>query len=209
MAYSDFTMRRVVQELGVETVNIRGYFATIPPVLPSTRLGELLSEQIPLAVAVNTEKARSEWIIAPILAEIRRLFPNEISLFSGVDFEAEKSLGLSGYCDFLISLSPEQYFVRAPIIAVVEAKNENLINGLGQCIAEMVGGQKFNARAENIDTAKPENARVILYGTVTTGTNWMFLKLEGTKVTIDVQEYALDTSAQVLGILSAMVRGNV
>ncbi|MEG3979123.1 hypothetical protein QT970_31610, partial [Microcoleus sp. herbarium8] len=34
--------------------------------------------------------------------------------------------GLSGYCDFLISRSPEQLVIESPVIALVEAKNDNI-----------------------------------------------------------------------------------
>jgi transketolase C-terminal domain/subunit len=54
---------------------------------------------------------------------------------------------------------------------IVEAKNENIKGGLGQCVAEMVAAQIFNEREANaIDT---------IYGAVTTGEIWKFLKLGG------------------------------
>ena len=123
---------------------------------------------LPLATAINTEKSRSEFLIAPILAELRRLANYQISLFSGTEFNVDKEKGLVGYCDYLISFSKEQYFVRSPIMAIVEAKNENIKNGLGQCIAEMIAAQRFNEQEGNEIT---EN-----YGVITSGTIWKFLK---------------------------------
>ncbi|GCL35647.1 MAG: hypothetical protein ACKO9I_12000 [Sphaerospermopsis kisseleviana] len=51
--------------------------------------------------------------------------------------------------------------INAPVILVVEAKNENIKGGLGQCIAEMYAAKLFNEREENEITE--------IYGVVTTG----------------------------------------
>jgi len=85
-------------------------------------------------------------LIAPILTEVRRQVNYQISLFSGTDFNVDLEKGLIGYCDFLLSASKEQFFISAPVITIVEAKNENIIGGLGQCVAEMVAAQIFNQR---------------------------------------------------------------
>jgi hypothetical protein len=77
-----------------------------------------------LALAINTEKSRSEMIAAPILLEFRDLAVPSISLFSGRPFNVDKEKGLTGVCDFIISRSPEQLFIKAPVIVVAEAKNE-------------------------------------------------------------------------------------
>ena len=106
-------------------------------------------------------------IIAPILLELRRQLNYQISLFSGVDFNVDSERGLNGVCDFLVSRSKEQLFVRAPVITIVEAKNENLKPGFGQCVAEMLAGQLFNEREGN--------AIKTIYGGVTIGTVWRFL----------------------------------
>lgn len=107
--------------------------------LMSLRAGELLEEilreNLPIALASNTEKARSELIIAPILVELRRKLERKISLFSGINFTVEPELGLNGNCDFIISLSEEILFMTAPVITLVEAKKEDLNAGLGQCVA--------------------------------------------------------------------------
>jgi len=83
-------------------------------------------------------------IIYPILQEVRRIFNNQISLFSGRDFTVDTSKGLNGYIDYLISRSQEQLEIEAPVVVVGEAKPDNLNEGLGQCIAEMIAAQIFN-----------------------------------------------------------------
>jgi hypothetical protein len=106
-------------------------------------------------------------IIAPILVELKKCFLNQISLFSGVTFNVDANQNLTGICDFLISKSSEQLFITAPVIILVEAKNDNLKSGLGQCIAEMLAAQLFNEREGN-------NIKVI-YGSVTTGSTWKLI----------------------------------
>ncbi|WP_321161611.1 hypothetical protein [Lyngbya sp. CCAP 1446/10] len=56
---------------------------------------------LPLALEINSDKARSELIIAPILVEIKKRLPERMSLFSGREFNVDPARGLSGYCDFL------------------------------------------------------------------------------------------------------------
>ncbi|MEM1395204.1 MAG: hypothetical protein AAGG00_18315 [Cyanobacteria bacterium P01_H01_bin.150] len=164
---------------------------------PSPYIAEFLNKNLQLAIALNTEKARSELIICPLLLAVKEALNNEISLFSGEEFNVEAETGLTGICDFILSLSKEQLFVKAPVAMLVEAKKENLKIGLGQCIAEMVAAQKFNQKAKNsIHT---------IYGTVTTGTFWRFLKLEADTVTIDLTEYPLPPIEPIFNQLIYMV----
>ncbi|MFM8330363.1 MAG: hypothetical protein ACKN9T_01605 [Candidatus Methylumidiphilus sp.] len=199
MPYSDFDLRTVKQALGVRIVEREGVFAGIDGVDISATLADMLAETIPLARAINTEKARSELIISLLVVEVRKLLGHRISLFSGIEFNVDKTQGLNGLCDFIISASAEQLMLSSPIIAVVEAKNENIIGGLGQCIAEMVAAGMFNAAENNHDIKK-------LYGAVTTGTAWKFLRMERLEVVIDLDEYMIDNPQKIIGIFLAMLR---
>ncbi len=137
MPYGEFSIEEVKARFQLRIAEAEEYFAGIPPVEVSDFLARMLAENIPLAVAVSTEKARSELIIAPVLLEARRQVQRRVSLFSGVEFTVDPSQGLNGTCDYLLSLSPEQLTIEAPVVTVVEAKNDNLKSGLGQCMAEM------------------------------------------------------------------------
>jgi hypothetical protein len=88
-----------------------------------------------LATAINTEKARSELIIAPVLLEVRRMLNFQIGFFSGSEFNVDLQAGLSGYCDYILTASKESYEIRTPVVTLAEAKNESIKSGLGQCIA--------------------------------------------------------------------------
>ena len=129
------------------------------------------------------------------MAEIKQKNANKISLFSGLEFNVDLERGLNGFCDFIMSLSPQQLLIEAPVVTLVEAKNDNLKSGLAQCIAEMVGAQIFNQREGNEITK--------IYGAVTNGTNWQFLELESQTVVIDLDEYYLNNLPKLLGILSS------
>ena len=200
MSYSDFDLKKVKQTLGVNLIEQQNLFCNIEAIIISDYLKETLNENIPLARAINTEKARSELIISNMLVELRKLLKHKISLFSGIEFNVDKQKGLCGFCDFIISASQEQLILNSPIIAVVEAKNENIIAGLGQCIAEMVAAKLFN----ELENEVIKN----IYGVVTTGTTWKFLKMQGVNVYIDLDDYPIETPDKILGILLAMVKQN-
>ena len=146
MGFSNFTLRDVVRQFCLVTSEVPDLFADARDVEPSPLMRSILGEYTPLALAINTEKARSELLIAPILVEVRSHLSHRISLFSGVEFVADAAQGLTGYCDFLLARSAEQQFLTSPLLMVVEAKNENLKSGLGQCAATMVGARLFNQR---------------------------------------------------------------
>ncbi|MBD2203737.1 hypothetical protein H6G33_21305 [Calothrix sp. FACHB-1219] len=198
MPYSQFTIEKVKQDFHLTTVEgVRFFPDSLQPIQPSPRLQAIL-EDLPWAIAVDTEKARSEVIINPVLLEVRRILKASISVFSGEEFNVDASIGLNGVCDFLISRSPEQLTVEAPAIVIVEAKKSDLKSGIGQCMAEMVAAQKFNEAKGQSITA--------VYGTVSSGTQWRFLKLEGQTVTIDLTDYPLPPLETVLSFLVWMVK---
>ena len=197
MAYSNFTLESVVAEFQLEKIESAGIFSEIESVTPSKDLMTVLAKKNPLTVAIGTEKARSELIVADVLVELREQFKQRISLFSGIDFSVDAEKGLTGVCDFLVSLSPGQLFLEAPVIALVEAKNAEPKLGLGQCVAEMLAAQRFNAEKGN------PIPRV--YGATTSGTEWQFLKLEKQKLHIDIADYQITQCDKILGILSSMV----
>ena len=197
MAYSNFTLETVRKDFQLETVQSIGIFSNMEPVSPSELLATVLAKKVPIATAIGTEKARSELIVADVLFELLEHFSQRISLFSGIEFNVDTEEGLTGICDFLISRSPDQLSLEAPVVILVEAKKEDLTAGLGQCIAEMIAAQRFNAEKEN------DIPRV--YGATTSGTDWRFLKLEGQKLHIDIAVYQITQCDKILGILTSMV----
>lgn len=197
MAYSNWTLETVKAAFDLEEVNTAGIFSDVAPIAPSAHLAMTLERNVPLAFAMGTEKAKSELIISVLLVELWEHFNRTISFFSGIDFNIDVENGLTGVCDFLVSLSPTQFHLEAPVIILVEAKRDNLTIGLGQCVAEMVAAQRFNAEKEN-DIPR-------IYGATTSGIDWIFLKLAGKKLHLDMAAYTIERCDRILGILAAMV----
>ncbi len=140
-------------------------------------------------------------IITPILLEVRRRANYPISLFLGTDFNVDAEKGLTGYCDFIISRSKEQLTNNVPVVVIIEAKNENIKGGLGQCAAAMLAAQLFNQQEGN-EIRK-------IYGAVTAGDIWKFLKLEENDIFIDLNNYYIKEIDKILGILSQNVQGDI
>jgi hypothetical protein len=199
MAYNDFDLRTAIKTFQlIEDLN-SNLFEETAAIQPSRYLVDWLSEFMPIALGMNTEKARSESIIMPILGEAKRNAGLPANILSGVAFDVDRTSGLTGFCDYLISRSDELYYIKAPIVAVVEAKKEDLVKGLGQCAAEMVAIRMYN---------ESELAPIpVVYGCVTSGTNWRFLKLVGSTLSIDRTEYLVQDLAKILGILVNVIRG--
>ena len=198
MAYSDFSLAKVSKTFELKILDAVNMFSAIPELESSNFLVETLLYTVPLAISSNTAKARSEMITAPIFIELRKQLNSEISFFSGIDFTIDPEKGLNGNCDFLISRSPELLILTAPVIIIVEAKKENINGGLGQCVAEMLGARIFNEREGNDIPA--------IFGAVTSGTNWRFLKLKDQVIEIDLTEYYLRDVNKILGILANSIR---
>ncbi|NEO13103.1 MULTISPECIES: hypothetical protein [unclassified Moorena] len=200
MAYSDFTLKKVKLDFNIQTVEDQSLFSNSEEIKISDYLAQTLKRNVPLALAINTEKARSELIIINILLEVKeKSYDQKISLFSGIDFNVDKEKGLTGFCDYIISGSEEQLYLELPVITIVEAKNENIISGLGQCIAEMYAAQLFNQEASY--------ELPCVYGAVTTGDEWRFIKLEKNVAYIDNDNYYINNINKIIGILVNMVKG--
>jgi hypothetical protein len=199
MPYSSFTLEEVEEKF---TLKLQAdiFIPELALVTPSDWLQQTLKITLPLARTAGSEKARSEFIIAPILAELIGLTNNSVSIFSGKEFTVDKELGLSGICDFIISQGSTQFKINAPVIALVEAKKGILEDGWGQCIAEMVAARKFNEHR-----GKPMK---YIYGIITSGSLWNFFQMEGDIVRLDPNEYSLSPINQLLAILNWMVTQN-
>ena len=201
MAYSNFTLPTVIKKFDLHLIDNLPLGLPFTPVQPTPALVHMLERGVSVAVKQNTEKARSEFIIAPILLEVRSLVQNSVSVFSGVEFNVDSEQGLIGICDFLFSRSTQQLYLEAPVLIVVEAKNENFKQGIAQATAEMVATQIFNDRE-----GSPQSR---IYGAVTIGNSWQFLQLENRVLTVDYRSYDLDELPEILGILVAMLENPV
>jgi hypothetical protein len=194
MAYNDFSLDKVEKLLGV-TVETVDLFTSRAPIPVPDWLDEALTQGMELALL--SEKARSEFIVSPILLTSRRLSHNAIAIYSGQRLDVLPEKGLVGECDFILTASPPVPMLRSPLVTIVEAKKNDIELGLGQCIAEMVGARLFNER---------EGSRFgSIFGCVTTGETWQFLRLDGTIVGIDRKRYYIDNIGLVLAAWQAVI----
>jgi len=197
MSFRDFTFPEVQQALGL-TVQKDDLFSAVPPMELQAEFVARLREGTDLALDINTEKARSEFIIAPVLLELRHQLRGSFGLFSGIELDVDPARGLNGICDFILTRSPRQIILTAPLVAIVEAKNDNVRTGLGQCIASMVAAHEFNQRSGT--------ALAAVYGAVTTGSAWRFLRLSPPEVTVDLPEYYIVDPGRIMGILAHILK---
>ena len=176
MAYKKFKIKDLESKFSMVVRQEKWLSESLPAFAEDVLLGQvLLNAQ---SDALYSEKARSEFIIAPTLQALKRKNIEKIMLFSGCEFNVEKQLKLQGFCDFIFSLTTNTLHIEAPAVLVVEAKRlEPDLGDFGQCGAEMYAAQLFNERA-----GKPQE---VIYGCATSGFSWAFLKLEGNRLSID------------------------
>jgi len=184
-----------IKALGVDIISQK-LFTVIKQIAPSDLLIQLLetNQQLPL----QSEKAKSELLISPILNEVWLKNKEKFTYFSGYQFNVDSKRGLKGFCDFILSKKYNAVFIESPLCAVVEAKhNQDLLDAVPQCAAEMYAAQFFNEQHDN-DVE-------IIYGIVTTGYDWLFLKLEKNKLYVDTERYFLKNLADLLGIWQVII----
>lgn len=189
MAYSDFTMVQLMDNFGLiekkENITLR---ENIAQAQPSERLLADLAEA--KLLPEFSEKAKSEHIIAPILREVWRQSHYAFELYSGYTFNVSEKDKLTGVCDYLFS-TEKSIEIRSAVFCIVEAKNRTVEEGIAQAFAEMYAAQLFNQQHKR--------PTPIVYGCVTTGYEWLFLKLIDKTASIDLERYYInDTSLPLL-----------
>jgi len=198
MSYSEFTLEMVEQKLGVTTQE-----ADLFPAPPSTPVPEWLPGWLARGtrLALISEKSRSEFIVVPILVAGRELCDEQFAIFSGQRLDVDPDRGLVGECDFILAVGPALPPLRAPLMVIVEAKKNDVEGGTGQCIAEMEAARQFNE--ESGRTAVP------VFGCVTTGETWQFLRLADGVALLDRRRYYLDNVSGILGMIQAIYQASL
>ncbi|MBI1928106.1 hypothetical protein HYR99_28160 [Candidatus Poribacteria bacterium] len=196
MAYRHFTLEKVVHDFQL-SLGVAVLFEHTQPIPMSERYASTLAKGFKIALPTGTEKVRNELLVMPILLELQDLNQDAISIHSGIALNVDRKKGLVGECDFLLSLSPIQVFVETPIITLVEAKKKDIETGLGQCAAQMVAARILNQRRGKAITT--------LFGCVTTGDVWQFLKLTEGQLILDEGEYFIRNVDEILGVLQAII----
>ncbi len=194
MAFSQFTYEKVQDELGIK-IHFTQLFTDISPLAPTKWLVQTLAMNTKLAFF--SEKSRSEAIIFPILVDIWEQKKQSFAIYSGPDFEADKEKGLTGECDFVLGKGEQGLTLDSPLLCMIEAKDQDMKKAIPQGIAQMEGAKIFNEKHnKNIP---------IIWGCVTTGELWLFMKLQDKKVLIDTKRYFMGELQEILGVLQLIL----
>jgi hypothetical protein len=197
MSYSQFeALEQSIDAFNLTLVEASFFPEELQPIVPAEILTVFLNRSIPIVFAAS-KKVRSEGIIYPILLKARELLDDQVTLFSGRKFSFDATIGLNGIVDFLLCRSTSILVLQAPAVMLVEAKKADISSGYGQCVAEMVAAQRFN-RSKQVEGD--------VYGCISNGLLWRFLKLSGETIMIDLTDYSLQPVGNLLAQLVWMVR---
>lgn len=196
MLYSDFTLDKAVDRLGIQIIEQPALWSAVREVIPSPFLQIFFDSPSPFNL--NSEMARREMLIAPILRAVFGQEAGRFAVFSAESFNVDAELSLVGLADYLICIAPTKLLIQAPVIAVAESKRNDPVDGLGQCLAELFAVALFNERKNR---PLPR-----LFGMTTNGFEWIFgtYEVESRTFYHDSERYALRDLPRILGILSYM-----
>ena len=194
MAYSDFTLKDLKTKFGITNRVLQLFSNT-----PSIPISEALQEDLQLArmLPIRSEKAKSELIIMPILIELMKRNKQFFTIYSGDSLIADKANGLSGECDFILAKQTGSFDINTPIITIVEAKKNDVETGIPQCAAQMLGARVYNREYGN--------QLKVIYGCVTTADDWIFLKLKGDTLFVDIEKYYLGKLEELLDVFQVII----
>lgn len=192
--YSNYTLQDIVTQFSIANKR-QLLFNDLESVESSDWLKNSL--QIAQELPIKSEKARSELIVTPILIELRNRNEKYFTIYSGDTLNADEEKGLKGECDFILAKDTGSFDINIPIIQVVEAKKNDIEIGIPQCAAQMVGADVFN-RKKGVELPA-------VYGCVTTGDDWLFMKLEGSQILIDIKKYYLGDVPELLGVFQHII----
>lgn len=194
MAYGDFTLKLIQEKFGIKN-RVEKLFNQFQPLQASDWLNKTL--EIASKLPNRSEKAKSETIVMPILLELRERNNDFFTVYSGENLNVEGENGLNGECDFILAKDIHTYTISYPIIQIVEAKKGDIDLGVAQCTAQMIGAKIYNQQ-----NGTPVE---IIYGCVTNGYDWLFLKLANDTIYLDNQVYYLGNLEELLGAFQTII----
>ena len=182
MAYNKFRIEHLKEKLNLTVLNEYWLNSGLAPFPNDAILDSLLSDAPKLFL--GSEKARSEFIVTPVLQALNRKNRGRFTIFSGYEFNIDKKIELNGFCDFILAVAANSYVIEAPAFFVVETKKTDIDdNAIAQCAAELYAARLFNEKEGKFQKA--------VYGCATSGYTWLFLKLENDALCIDSRSVQL------------------
>jgi hypothetical protein len=193
LTYSQVTFRDLRERFGLLT-DTQAFLPEVEPLPLPDWLKQYFAINPLVPSITKSEKAISEVIIAPLLSAVKAHQKGRIGIFSG---EPLSGIELAGICDFIITTNPTGFVAEPPIMVLVEAKRQDLLGGIPQCMAEMLVARYVNEQAGLKLPA--------IYGCVTTGTEWQFLRLMGDLAVADPNILYYPDLEKVLGTLNWII----
>lgn len=212
MSYEKFDLESALKKLhirwvrGTEYAEVYGTlteeFTQKTIFLPSSNFQEVFSygKELYLNTVKHTEEMRKTRLIWPFLYEIEKQH-RKLRIWERISLDADATQDLTGEPDYCVT--PNDFAPRSPYCIIMEAKREDFEHGWGQTLAAMRGAQIVNQ--------KEGSKNVPIYGTVTTGIDWQFGKLNGEQyiiyppTTINVLKTD-DNVKEALGLLDIIFR---
>jgi len=193
MAFTDFkSLAQVQQEYNIKYSEES--FISYIDLNPSDNFRNEFEFNLENIDVFTSEASRCENVIYPILREVYKSFVDKYTLWSHKSITYDHKL--TGTPDYLISTKSElgKTILGLPLVVVVEAKQNNFIEGWGQCLAELIAAQKMN-----------QNETQPVYGIVTDGELWQLGRLVGDVFTKEKTRIAITDLDKLFGAIGFLL----
>jgi hypothetical protein len=181
--FSSFTLPKAFKQLGVTQLQAWQIQAAV--IAPSPFFQERLSRLQRVFDLRNYEESKK--LLIDAICEEAILPFERLKIWKGAALESDT---LIGNVDYLIAAN--QAYLEAPMVCVIEAKKDDFVQGLAQCLVEMQACQWQNRQlGKNID----------VIGIVTNGDAWQFYRLTTTGEAYETLLYSLSDLPAILGAL--------
>ena len=193
MVYGELRFEELAGRFGVEFDRCR-LFQDAPSLVSPSWLGDYLRRG--LQQSVRTASAAGSYRIAPILLCCAEFLDGCCSIFSDVDLTVDEPSGLSGKCEYLLQASVPLTSQFSPTMTIVVDIDGDPGASWTKCVAQMIGMIRYSKVP--VDE---------VFGCVTSGHDWQFMRLRGSKCTFDNDLYFLSQTDKILGILVTILKG--
>ena len=196
MAFTDYkSIEDVLQKEDVAILN-----EAFVPEHAAKELPEWFLQDITFALSIKSSKESEafyeEFFIVPFLKEAWKNH-RKIKVWSHIYLKYDDDL--CGSPDYIVSGLRKAHtyeVLSTPLLAAIQAKQQNFIEGWGQCLAAMLACQKINVEhPRNVQPTPP------VYGIVSTGEIWEFGKLEAQTLKKYPAPISIANPTQLAGML--------
>jgi len=194
MAFTDFKAIAQVQEI-FQLIYQEEDFIVYTDLKPSEVFRAELDFNRANIDVFSSEASRCENIIYPVLREVYKKYTDHYTLWSHKSIRYDDAL--TGTPDYLLATKSAlgKTVLGKPILVAVEAKQNNFVEGWGQCLAELVAVQKLNADLDKM-----------IYGIVTDGELWQFGRLWKNQFTKHKNSIAIGELGELFGAIGYLLQ---